>query len=417
MESDFPSWGNAMNRIGRVLNRVLAGCMFLYGCWSGNLGGCSEPAVEPETLTFGMSTALSGPAASLGAHMRYGVLAAFHEANRSRALGRKRLELVVLDDRYEPSLTVPNMHALIDKHKVLGIIGNVGTPTAITAAPIAQRTHTPFFGAFTGANVLRKPVPDRFVINYRASYAEETAAIVDALVASGITAEEIGFFTQNDSYGDDGFFGGLAALRKHYKIQQSAVAHGRYTRNTTSVESALAELLLHEPIPKAVIMVGTYAPCAKFIRLAKENGYTPLFLGVSFIGSEALVHVLGEYAQGVIITQVVPHFDSELRIALEYRSAMTQMDEDIPYSFVSMEGYLAARILIKALAQIQGDTTREKVNQALEELGEFDLGTGTELSLSLDDHQASSAVWPVKLHGQSAKSINWRELIRPIDSF
>ena len=113
-------------------------------------------AVDAQSLKFGMSTALSGPAAQLGINMRHGILAAFDEAMAKNRLPSKTLKLIALDDGYEPARTAPNMHRLTGEHGVLAVVGNVGTPTAITAIPIAQHTKTPFFGAFTGASALGK---------------------------------------------------------------------------------------------------------------------------------------------------------------------------------------------------------------------------------------------------------------------
>ena len=129
------------------------------------------------------------------------------------------------------------------------------------------------FAPFTGAGVLRKTPPDRYVINYRASYAEETAAMIDALIKIGhLKPKEIGFFTQRDGYGDAGFVGGIAALKRHGLKDENVVVHARYERNTLAIENALANILFASPPPRAVIMVGAYAPCAKFITLAKESG-------------------------------------------------------------------------------------------------------------------------------------------------
>lgn len=370
------------------------------------------PAVEAQALKFGMSTALSGPAAELGINMRHGILAAFDEAMAKNCLPSKTLQLIALDDGYEPARTAPNMHRLTGEHNVLAVIGNVGTPTAITAIPIAQHTKTPFFGAFTGASALRKTGSVDFVINYRASYAEETAAMVDALVAKGIKPEEIGFFTQNDSYGDDGFFGGLAAIRRHQPVKVSSVPHGRYRRNTSQVEDGLADLLMHQPLPKAVIMVGTYEPCSKLIRLARMNDFNPQFLAVSFVGADALQRSLGDLANGIVATQVVPHFDSDLPLVREYRDAMRDYDPKLPLSFVSLEGYIVGRILVKAVTSIKGEISRSSISAALEQLGQFDIGLGTPLTLGPDDHQASSKVWPVLIGADGSQSLAWEELFR-----
>ena len=357
-----------------------------------------------------MSTALSGMTAELGTNVRYGVIAAFNEANQQGGIQGRTLKLVALDDRYEPTLTTPNMRRLIEQENVLAVIGNVGTPTAIAALPLANSSGTPMFGTVSGAAILRKTPPDRFVMNFRASYAEETQAMVKSLLESGIAPEEIAFFTQNDSFGDDGFFGALAAIREHSRIQLSELAHGRYTRNTLNVESGLANILLHRPFPKAVIMVGTYGPCAKMIRLARQNGFNPIFLGISFVNSDALQRELGTNADGIIVSQVVPHYLSDAPIVVQYRAAMENMDSDLAYTFASLEGYVSATVLIKALRQIEGEITRETINNQLEQLEDFDIGLGQSLHLSSTNHQASHHVWPMRLRAVATEPLNWEDI-------
>jgi ABC-type branched-subunit amino acid transport system substrate-binding protein len=370
-----------------------------------------ESAPSASEVVLGMSTALSGPAAELGGNMRAGVLAAVEEANEAGGVAGRSLRLVALDDQYEPAQTVPNMRALIGEHSVAAIVGNVGTPTAVAAIPIANESKTPFFGAFTGAGVLRKAPPDRYVVNYRASYAEETAAMVDALIGkAGLAVDEIAFFTQRDAYGDAGFVGGITALRGHGLESEHDIAHGRYERNTLAVENGLAEILGADPMPRAVIMVGAYAPCARFIELARDLAPEMLFLNVSFVGAAPLSKALGEKGDGVIITQVVPHVEADLSIVREYRQALSAMDADLLPTFGSLEGYVATRILLAALHPIEGNVSREAIVDALEGLGSFDIGLGVPLHLGPDDHQASHTVWPTILRNGRIDPLDWAEL-------
>jgi ABC-type branched-subunit amino acid transport system substrate-binding protein len=378
---------------------------------AGLLIGSPPAAAEDDEILLGMSTALSGPAAELGENMKTGVLAALEEANRGGGIGGRSLRLVALDDQYEPAQTVPNMRELIGEKKVLAVVGNVGTPTAVAAIPIANEARTPFYGAFTGAGVLRKTPPDRYVVNYRASYAEETAAMVDALVEqAGLRPNEIAFFTQRDAYGDAGFVGGITALRRHGLVSEHDVAHGRYERNTLAIENALAEVLQADPPPRAVVMVGAYAPCARFIELARDVGLDALFLNVSFVGAAPLLAALGEKGEGVIVTQVVPHFDSDLPAVRAYREALAAVSAQAPPTFGSLEGYVATCILIRALRSIEGPPSREAIVDALEGLGDFDIGLGVPLRLAPDDHQASHTVWPTILRAGRIQPLDWAEL-------
>jgi ABC-type branched-subunit amino acid transport system substrate-binding protein len=362
-------------------------------------------------IVLGMSTALTGPAAALGVNMKAGVEAAVSEVNRSGGIHGRIFQLIALDDGYEPSRTAPNMRTLVEDKGVLAVIGNVGTPTAVAAIPIANNSRTPFFGAFTGAGILRKKPPDRYIINYRASYAEETTAMVDALLQyGGLEPEEIGFFTQRDAYGDAGFSGGIAALKRHGLKDENKIVHGRYERNTVAVENALADIILAEPIPRAIIMVGAYTPCAAFALLAKESPLDALLLNVSFVGAEQLARQLGNDGEGIIVTQVVPHFDSDLPIVHDYKKAIAAWDDSIELSCGSLEGYIAARIFFLATGKIQGAITREAVITSLEGLDTFDIGLGTPLKLGPDKHQASHSVWPTVIKKGKLVPFYWKEL-------
>ena len=368
-------------------------------------------SAHADELVFGMSAALSGPAAELGQNVKAGVEAAFHEANQSGGIHGKMLRLVALDDGYEPSRTGPNIHALIDSYDVLAIIGDVGAPTAVVAAPIAIRSKTLFFGAYTGAGVLRKTPPDRYVINFRASYAEETEAMVDALINDlGLLPDEIAFFTQRDAYGDAAYAGGIRALKRHGLLREADVAHGRYERNTDAVENGLADILLTYPPARAVIIAGAYQPSASFIKLARSNGLDAIFLNVSFVGADPLRRALGDDGEGVVITQVVPHYDSALPIVQSYRRALASADSGATPSFASLEGYISAQILLKAVRSIKSDIDRESIVNALEDLNSFRIGIDSPLTLSSTTHQACHQVWPTVIQRDRILPLDWKSL-------
>ena len=388
--------------------------LFLAGLLLASLSSIAKGQEIPclhNSYVLGMSTVLSGPVAHLGINMRNGVLAALKEINGHGGIESRSLCLIVLDDGYEPERTVSNMHRLIAEKNVLAIIGNVGTPTAIAAVPIANRSHIPFFGAFTGAGILRRIPPDRYVINYRASYAEETAAMVQALITYGqLKSDEIAFFTQRDAYGDSGFVGGIAALKKNGLKDETQITHGRYERNSLAVENGLADILLAKPEPKAVIIVGTYAPAAKFIKLAKEYGLNSLFLNISFVGAAPLAQALGNEEDGVIVTQVVPHLDSALPIVQDYHKALHRFNPAIAPTFGSLEGYISTRIFLQAIKTLKEEITRESIIDALENLGQFDLGFASKLTITENEHQASHQIWPTIIRKGEVHPFDWKQL-------
>ncbi len=375
-------------------------------------GFAASEAVAREEIVLGMSTALTGPAAALGQAMRRGVQTGLERANRAGGVHGRKLRLVALDDGYEPLRTAPNVRELVDRDKVLTVIGNVGTPTAIVALPIAVEQKTLFFAAYSGAGVLRTNPPNRYVINYRASYAEEAATMIDGLIDDlGLKPEKIAFFTQRDGYGDAGFKGGMAALARHGWKDENSILHVRYERNTLAVENAVASLVVAEPPPRAVVMVGAYAPCAKFIQVCREAGLQPLFLNLSFVGSEPLAQALGPTEAKVIVTQVVPSpLDRSLPIVRDYVEDLAVLEPAATPSYGDLEGYIAARILSRALQTIAGEPSRENIIDALEGLGEFDLGLGQPLVLGPGEHQACHRVWPTVLKDGAFVPFQWKDL-------
>jgi ABC-type branched-subunit amino acid transport system substrate-binding protein len=351
-------------------------------------------AAEGDPIWVGMSTALSGPVQEVGANVRQGVETYFRQVNDEGGIFGRPLRLIALDDGYEPLRTGPNMRALIDDHDVFAVLGNVGTPTAAVAVSIANEKKVPLFAALSGAGLLRKNPPDRYVVNYRASYAEETRAMVRAFLEDlRIRPEHVAFFTQNDAYGDAGFAGGVAALQAAGYEHAARLPHGRYARNTVDVEGALARLLEPTVVVRAVIMAGSYKPSAKFIRLARANGLDAVFANVSFVGSDSLAKELGRAGDGVVVTQVVPHYDSPLPVVRDYRRHIADAD----VNFVSLEGYIAAKAFAEVLRATGPNPTRETFVDTLESGHEFDLGLGRGHSLSPTNHQFSDQIWPTVL--------------------
>jgi hypothetical protein len=193
-------------------NFLLPACLFAL-C-AGRL--LADDVVQPPDILLGTSTVLTGPVANAGTLINQGVLAALESANRAGGIHGRHLRLIALDDGYEPARTITNMRQLLQRDKVLAVIGGVGTPTAIAAIPISDQQHTLYFAGIGGAGALRRNPPDHYVFNYRASYTEQVNAMIDALVdGAGLQAEDIAFFTQRDSFGDGGYDAGIAALKRH----------------------------------------------------------------------------------------------------------------------------------------------------------------------------------------------------------
>ena len=267
-----------------------------------------------------------------------------------------------------------------------------------------------FFGAFTGAGLLRNDPPDRYVFNYRASYAEETAAVVNYLVkVRRLLPEQIAVFAQQDAYGDAGFAGVEKAIRSLRGGNASPILRLNYQRNTVDIEDAVAQLQQYNSqlqqkrhfAIKAVIMVPTYRAAAKFIEKTRDFYPDMIYTSVSFVGSTALADelmLLGKrYATGVIVTQVVPAVDGHSSLVLDYKSALAKYFPGEAPDYVSLEGYVDATVLIAALQRNGAQLDTEGLVGTLENLRDLDIGLGTPVIFTRSDHQGVHRVWGTQL--------------------
>jgi ABC-type branched-subunit amino acid transport system substrate-binding protein len=351
----------------------------------------AEDGVSDHKILFGQVAALSGPAQDLGEGMREGILAAFNDANRHGGVSGRTLDLLSLDDGYEPEKTIGATKELIEHDKVFALVGAVGTPTSRTSQPIASAAKVPFIGPFTGAEFLRDPY-NRYVVNVRASYNEETEAWIEHLTKDlGIT--KIAILYQDDAFGLAGLEGVQHALAKR---NLALAESGNFMRNTTAVKSALLDIMKAQP--EAVVTVGPYKPVAEFIKLSHQIKLNARFVAISFVGSDSLAKELGHDGAGVIVSQVVPSpWDTSLPVVTAYQNALRAEDANLQSGFVSLEGYLVGRLVVEALKRIDGEPTREKLLDAIA-AAPFDFG-GVRLAYGPDNNQGSHQVFFTVLQG------------------
>ena len=346
-----------------------------------------EHGVAADRVLFGQSAAFTGPAQELGRNMRLGIQAAFHEVNQRGGVHGRRLELSSLDDAYEPEAAVTNTIRLIEQDKVFALIGEVGTPTSRSATPVAADAAVPFIAPFTGAEFLRDDERWDNIINLRASYYQETEEMV-ARLTTDLGIDRIAVMYQDDSFGRAGRDGVQIALDDR---GMEPVSIGLYPRNTTAVKTALLDL--NRGAPEAVIMIGAYEPVAALIAWARHTGLDPIFMTVSFVGSNALARELGPVGEGVYVTQVVPFpTDDSVPIVSSYLNALSNFDSEATPGFVSLEGYLAGRLAIAALEGCGRDVNRACFLDTLRSADVIDID-GFELRYAQDDNQGSDTVF------------------------
>ncbi len=314
-----------------------------------------DPGITDNEILFGQSAALMGSNQALGKGMQAGIEAAFKEANDGGGVYGRQLKLTTEDDRYEPDAAFANTLEFVEGNEpVFALIGAVGTPTSRAALPVAQDAGVPFVGAFTGAQLLRGNELTN-VINYRASYHNETREMVKHLASAGVS--KVAVLYQNDSFGTDGLSGVEAALAEQDGMD--LVASWYYLRNTSTVDAAAYRISDAEP--EAVIIVGTSAPAAEIInKLRMKMDPDPTFLAVSFVGSNALADALDSEGPGVYVTQVVPlPSDAGSTVVANYSAALSAYDSTAMPGFISLEGYLVGRMAIARLQSCGADLTRE----------------------------------------------------------
>lgn len=366
--------------------------------------GQGNPPGDAE-LVFGMCAPFSGTEKEFGHQLRIGYDIAFAAQNEAGGVHGRKLKLVPMDDGYEPARTKTAMVELVEGRKVFGLVGNFGSATAAVSVPYANEKGVLFWGAYSGAKILRNDPPDRVVFNYRASYAEETAAIMAYLVeVRRIPPQAIAVFAQEDAFGDAGF-DGVAKMMRRYRRDPSQVLRVGYKRNSADVEAAVRKLREQRARLKAVVMVATSRAAARFVERAKDSGLSLVFTNIS-PGANDLADELAQlgasYADGLVMSQVVPLPTARATALLRYQELLSRFAPGEKPDFVSLEAYISARILVEALQRAGRDLTMERLVDAIEAIHGLDLGIGVPLSFAPSEHQASHKVWGTVIDGKGS---------------
>ncbi|HEY7902301.1 MAG TPA: ABC transporter substrate-binding protein [Casimicrobiaceae bacterium] len=344
----------------------------------------AESGVTATTIVLGQSAALTGPAMELGTEMRAGALLYFDFVNQRGGINGRTIELHTLDDGYEPDRAVANTKRFVDKDEAFALFGYVGTPTTLASMPVFTQGRVPLLGPFTGAEAFRKPL-NRYIFNVRASYFQETEDLVELLTKLNLT--RIAVFYQNDAYGKAGLEGVDRAMKKR-KLEIAAT--GTVERNSSDVAAAVAAI--GKSNPQAVIQISAYKSCAAFIKAMKSAGVFPQYMNVSFVGARALAQELGKDGRGVGISQVVPFpWNAGMPVVRDYQKLFLAKNGKEAYSFTSLEGFIAAKVMVEGLRRAGRDLTRERLVTALESMNDYDVG-GFSVTYSPSDHTGSRFV-------------------------
>jgi branched-chain amino acid transport system substrate-binding protein len=374
-----------------------------------------ETGVYADRVVLGEPAAFSGPSAGLGIEMWRGASAAFEAANARGGVHGRRIDLVVRDDGYDAEKAAPAVVQLVVEDHAFAIFGGVGTPTIVRALPVVKKYYADsglfYFANFTGAQPQRQPPYFEVVFNVRASYYEETRAIVDGLVTA--RRSKVGTYVQDDAYGTDGRAGVERALKAR---GLALIADTRYPRGQTYDVSTASQIkILRDAGVDVVVMVGSYQACAAFVRDARLSGWMVPIGGVSFVGADQMLRLLQaeekstgrKIIDNLVNTQVVPHYvDESVPVVREYREAIQKYHPTAPaqfansgyrstmeFTFGSLEGYVDAKAFLAILEATGQALTRRTFYSAAEHMGPFDLGLNAPAELSAQRHQVLDKVW------------------------
>jgi len=365
------------------------------------------PGVSESSILIGSCSALDGPARFLGNQTVLGASAYLHYINDQGGVFGRKVQLLAFDDGYDPDKAPACFHRMT-KEGVFSLGFFVGTPTAAKYVPMAEEEKIPVVGLFTGAQMLYEPLK-HYIINVRASYYDETREQVNKLW--DVDVRKIGVIYQDDAFGKAVLEGVKLALQKH---GSAPVALGTFPRNTVDVAAGLREVMAAHP--QAVILAGPYGPVAAIVKQAHAEGWRPQFLTVSFVGTEEFVKDAGTDADGTIITQVVPPYDrTEYPTVTLYRECLQKYYPATPASFVSLEGFVDAMVMVEGLKRAGKDLTREKFISAIESIHSMNMGLGPNLELKYGpaDHKGFDNVYPTIIRsGEPVVFTDWSAAVR-----
>jgi ABC-type branched-subunit amino acid transport system substrate-binding protein len=354
----------------------------------------AEPGVSRRKIVLGQSCALEGPAAALGQGMSTGLNLYFDHLNSLGGIKGRKIALISKNDSYDPTKAVQTTLEFLMKDEVFLLIGGVGTETSEAVLPVVERMKVPFIAPFTGSELLRTP-PNKWVVNVRGSFNQEMEKLA-VYLADNRGLSRIACFYRDDAYGAAGLSAIELALGKR---GLELVGSSTFTDDTPAIENGVADIGLTKP--DAVVMVGEATTCADLVMKAKSvpELQDAIYCSISFVGTQAFKEALGDSYDHCIASQVVPYpWDESLPLVKEYNELMTNAGLGDQVGFVTLEGFMAAKLFCQVMEEMSGRPTREKFIETLHKVGSFDLG-GVTLTYGPEDNQGMDQVFIVEFVG------------------
>ena len=355
----------------------------------------SEPGISPRAILIGQSAPFSGASSSIAKKFREGSYYALSEVNAHGGIHGRQIVMVYRDDKYEPQRARRNTELLLERDKVFALFGYWGTPTTQAALPLIEKFKTPLIAPTSGAKLLREPF-NKLVFTVRASYHKEMEILVNHLVRFG--KEAIAIVYQNDSFGLDALTGAVESLKQH---GLKPVATIPIERNSTNNDEAARLVALKRP--ESVLILTAYPPIPDLISQLRKRGSNAQIMTHSNSSAESLPPHL---RHSIGVSQVVPYpWNPRIDLIRDYQSAVYSHEKRPMYHFASLEGYIAARVLIRAIELAGPNPTRSGLIKSLESMQNLDLGD-YQLKFSETNHNGSSFAQLTFLMGEQGAYIH-----------
>lgn len=326
-------------------------------------------------ILIGQTAGFTGPVAAGVKENTDGARLWLDAVNARGGIAGRQVELVSLDDKFDPKLASENAQLLADRGAIALFLTR-GTPPTEAVLPVLQANRMPLVGPSTGAMVLHQPV-NRYVFNVRATYQREAEKAIEHLHTLGI--ERIALVHADDSFGRDGLEGANKGFAQA-KLKPTAVL--KADRSKPDYSQLIPPILASDA--QAVLWIGSANAVAEGVRALRAAKTSVRVVTLSNNASAGFVKALGEHARGVIVTQVYPSERSYAYTMVQEATELAKAKKMV-LSPAILEGYAAAKVLVEGLKRAGKNPTRETLLAALEGMKRFDLG-GLEVSFSPEDH-------------------------------
>jgi ABC-type branched-subunit amino acid transport system substrate-binding protein len=215
---------------------VAAGCGSSGSGGSGGSAAASVPGITKTQILIGSHQPLTGPAAPGYSEIAPAANAYFQYVNSKGGIYGRKIKYTYLDDAYDPSKTVSVVHQLVLQDNVFGIFNGLGTPTHLAVVKYLNATKVPDLFIASGCDCWNNPSAYPYSFGWQLDYVRE-GKILGAYIKQHFAGKKIGYFFQNDEFGQDGVKG-LDMEIPHSQV----VSRQSYVPTNVNVGPAVAAL-------------------------------------------------------------------------------------------------------------------------------------------------------------------------------